>query len=115
MATIVLDTLEYATKLKTGGFSEQQAETQARALADVLEKQMATKAEVVEHENILRRDIAELKRDLRETELRMEARLAETNVKIAETKADLTRWVIGAGVLQTTVILGVLMKIAKLI
>ena len=38
MATIVLDTLEYATRLKTGGFSEQQAETQARALADVLEK-----------------------------------------------------------------------------
>ena len=76
---------------------------------------MATKTEVIEHENILRRDIAELKRDLRETELRMEARLAETNVKIAETKADLTRWVIGAGVLQTTVIVGVLMKIAKLI
>ncbi len=78
MATIVLDTLEYATRLKTGGFSEQQAEAQARALADVLEKQMATKAEVVEHENGLRRDIAELKRDLRETERRMEARLAET-------------------------------------
>lgn len=45
----------------------------------------------------------------------MEARLAETNVKIAETKADLTRWVIGAGVSQTTVMIGVLLKIAKLI
>ncbi|WP_200372593.1 hypothetical protein [Thiocystis violacea] len=70
---------------------------------------------MAEHENVLRRDIAELKRDLRETELRMEARLAETNVKIAETKADLTRWVIGAGVSQTTVMIGVLLKIAKLI
>lgn len=57
----------------------------------------------------------EAKRDLRETELRLEARLAETNTRIAETKADLTRWVIGVGILQTTVIIAVLMKIAKLI
>jgi hypothetical protein len=55
MSTIVLDTLEYASKLKAGGFNEQQAETQARALAEVLERQMATKAEVSEHENLLRR------------------------------------------------------------
>ncbi len=37
MTTIVLDTLDYAAKLNAGGFSEQQAETQARALAEVLE------------------------------------------------------------------------------
>lgn len=41
MSTFILDTLEYATKLKAGGFSEQQAETQARALADILDQQMA--------------------------------------------------------------------------
>ena len=37
MSTIVLDTLDYAAKLKTGGFTDQQAETQARALAEVVE------------------------------------------------------------------------------
>jgi hypothetical protein len=71
MTTIVLDTLDYASKLKSGGFNDQQAETQARALAEVLERQIATKADVTEHENVLRRDIAEIKRDLRETELRL--------------------------------------------
>jgi hypothetical protein len=50
----------------------------------------------------------ELKRDIRESELRLEA-------KIAETKANLTRWVVGAGVLQTTLIIGVLLKVARLI
>ena len=115
MSTIVLDTLEYASKLKAGGFNEQQAETQARALAEVLERQMATEAEVSEHENLLRRDIAEIKRDLRETELRLEAKIAETHARIAETKADLTRWVVGVGVLQTTLIIGVLLKVAKFI
>ena len=101
MATFILDTLDYATKLKAGGFSEQQAETQARALAEILDRQIATKTEVTEHENALRRDI-------REAELRLEA-------KIAETKADLTRWIVSAGVLQTTLIIGVLLKVAKLL
>ncbi|MBV5309119.1 hypothetical protein [Chromatium okenii] len=123
MNTIVLDTLDYATKLKAGGFTEQQAETSARLLAEVLEQQVVTKAQATEHDNNLRRDIEvlwvelkhdienvriELKRDVREAELKLEAR-------IFESKAELTRWVIGAGLLQTTVIIGVLMKVAKLI
>ena len=119
MSTFILDTLAYSETLKAGGFSEQQANTQARALAEILDRQIATKTEVSEHENALRRDIeasrVELKRDIRESELRLEAKIAETNAKIAETKADLTRWVVGAGVLQTTLIIGVLLKVAKLI
>ena len=41
--------------------------------------------------------------------------IAETNQRIAETKAELIRWVVGAGLLQTSLIVGVLMKIAHLI
>lgn len=107
MATFILDTLDYATKLKAGGFSEQQAETQARALAEILDRQIVTKTEVIEHADNLRRDI-------RESELRLEAKIAETNAKTAETKADLTRWVVGAGVLQTTFIIGVLLAVRSI-
>lgn len=110
MTTVTLDTLAYSETLRAGGFSEQQAATQARALAEILDRQMATKAEVAEHENNLRRDI-------RETELRLDARIREAEVKLeaklADTKSDLTRWVIGAGILQTSVIVGVLLKVAK--
>jgi hypothetical protein len=111
MTTFILDTLDYATKLKAGGFSEQQAETQARALAEILDRldrQITTKSEVAEHEDHLRREI-------REAELRLEAKLAETNARIAKAKAELTRWVVGAGVLQTALIIGVLLKVGKLI
>ncbi len=112
MTTFILDTLAYSETLRAGGFSEQQAATQARALAEILDRQMATKAEVAEHENNLRRDI-------RETELRLEARIREAELtleaKLADTKSDLTRWVIGAGILQTSVIVGVLLKVAKLV
>lgn len=62
---------------------------------------MATKAEMDAHENNLRRDIELLRMEMKRD--------------IAEAKAELTRWIIGAGVLQTTVIIGVLMKVAKLI
>jgi hypothetical protein len=40
---------------------------------------------------------------------------ADTGRLIAESKADLTRWIIGAGFLQTTLIIGVLLKISHLI
>jgi len=108
MTTFILDTLAYADTLKAGGFSPQQAETQARALAEILDRQMATKAEVAEHENNLQHAIEVLR-------LEMKRDNAETNARIAETKAELTRWVIGAGILQTSIIVGVLLKVAKLV
>jgi hypothetical protein len=108
VTTFILDTLAYSETLRAGGFSEQQAATQARALAEILDRQMATKAEVAEHENNLQHAIEVLRLELKRD-------LAETNTRIAETKADLTRWVIGVGFLQTTIIIGVLLKVAKLV
>jgi hypothetical protein len=108
VTTFILDTLAYSETLRAGGFSEQEAATQARALAEILDRQMATKAEVAEHENNLQHAIEVLRLELKRD-------LAETNTRIAETKADLTRWVIGVGFLQTTIIIGVLLKVAKLV
>ena len=112
MSTIILDTLEFATKLKAGGFTEQQAETQARAIAEIVEKQLATRQDVEAWE-------ADLKRDIHESENRLEVRIKELEISlrkdievlraevkrdIAETKAELIRWVVGVGVLQLTII-----------
>lgn len=46
------------------------------------------------------------KRDLAELETRMTAAIAATNVRIAETKADLARWMLGALTAQTALLLG---------
>jgi len=54
---IMFDTLAYAKKLKSAGFTEEQAEVQAEALADLIDEQLATK------------------RDLKEMELRLIVRL----------------------------------------
>ena len=112
MATIVLDTLAYAEKLKSGGFSEQQAATQAHALAEIIDRQMVTKAEVEAHENNLRRDIEALRLEVKRD---IEALRLETKRDIAESKAELIRWVVGAGFLQTTLIIGALMKMGGMV
>lgn len=104
----MLRTLKFV-HLKDSGIPEPQAEAITEAV----------RAAQTEIEPVIRPGLRELElrldARLRELELKMESKFSETNVRIAETKADLTHWVIGAGLLQTTVIIGVLMKVAKLI
>lgn len=54
---VMFDTLAYAKKLKSAGFTEDQAEIQAEALASIIDEKLATK------------------QDLKELELRMLVRL----------------------------------------
>jgi len=61
---VAFDTLAYAKKLKEAGFTEQQAEAQAEALAEIVNERLATK-----------QDIAELRRDLQDLEYRLTIRL----------------------------------------
>ncbi len=46
------------------------------------------------------------KQDLRETELKLELR-------IAETKSELIRWIVGSGFLQTALIAALLLKMSS--
>ncbi|TAN51301.1 MAG: hypothetical protein EPN21_06990 [Methylococcaceae bacterium] len=130
MVTIVLDTLEFTTRLKAGGFSEQQAETQARVIADLVEKQLATRQEVESRE-------ADIKREVHESENRLEIRVRELELKIENTRAelkldidiakaelkrdieacraDLVKWVVGVvfgvGLLQLSIITALLLRV----
>ena len=113
MNTITFDTLDFANRLKSVGFTDEQAqvitELQRTATDNTLEQ--------ARHDYHL--DDVATKRDLKEMEtaLRHEIELlrADTGRLIAESKADLTRWIIGAGFLQTTLIIGVLLKVAHLV
>jgi hypothetical protein len=91
MAAISFDTLKFSKRLKDAGVPDKQAEAEAEALAEVFEVNLS--------------DLA-TKQDLREVELKLEARLAET-------KADLIRWVVSAGIVQTAVIGALVMSLAK--
>jgi hypothetical protein len=124
MNTITFDTLDFANRLKSVGFTDEQAqvitELQRTATDNTLEQarhdyhldDVATKRDLKEMETALRHDVETLEVNLRRE---IEVLRADTGRMIAESKADLTRWIIGAGFLQTTLIVGALLKIAHLI
>jgi predicted component of type VI protein secretion system len=117
-----MDTYDYAARLKASGFSEEQAAGQTKALAEILEKQMASKLEMDERDNRLRQDIAQARQDIEKAELKLEAKIdakiaevnakiAEVHARIAEAKTDTIKWMIGLLVAQTGLIIGVMMKL----
>ena len=93
MSVLAIDTLKLARKLEAGGFTPQQAAAAAAAFAESLAdatSDMATKA-----------DIADVRRDLREMELRLET-------KMEGAKADIRKWMFGAMVAQTGLIVALI-------
>lgn len=120
MTTIPFDTLQFATDLIESGISEVQATAITKAVSKAQQEALSTVINQVNHDYKL--DEVATKHDIRELELKIELlrsdtgrMIAETNQRIAETKAELIRWVVGAGLLQTSLIIGALMKMAHLI
>jgi len=110
MSTIPFDTLQFAADLIEGGFTEAQATAMTKAVTKIQQDSLAAVIEQVKHDYQL--DDVATKRDLRELELKIELVRSELKRDIAETKADLIRWVVGVGLLQITIIAGLLLKIA---
>lgn len=109
MSAVPFDTHALVKRLQSAGFTVEQAE----AIADAQMESGAAFVDQVKHDYHL--DELATKRDLKELEIRMEAIRSDLRRDIAETKADLTRWVVGMGVLQSTLLIGALMKMAHLI
>ena len=110
MTTITFDTHEFVTELKQAGLSESRAEVITK-----LHRQATNAAiDYVKQEHNLDNLVTskDLDARIKETELRIELVKSELKRDIAETKADLIRWVVGVGLLQITIIAGLLLKIA---
>jgi len=109
MTTLTFDTHEFIKELKNAGFSEQQAE----AITKLQKTVIGSTLEQAKHDYQL--DDLATKRDLKELELKVDAGIRELELKvakdIAESKAELVRWVVGVGVLQMTLIVGLMLKL----
>lgn len=106
MSTSPFDTHAFFNELKGAGFTEQQAEV----ITKLQKTTITTTLEQARHDYQL--DDLTTKRDLKELELRLESRIKDTELKIVESKADLIRWVVGVGVLQTALITALLIKLS---
>ena len=62
--SVAFDTLEYAKELEAAGFTAEQAEVQAKALARIVNETLATKADIEALKLELKRDIKELEERL---------------------------------------------------
>ncbi len=105
MSALTFDTHDFVKKLKGAGFSEEQAEV----LTELQKTTVSTTMEQARHDHEL--DDLATKRDLKELELKIELVKSELKREIAETKADLIRWVVGVGLLQITIIAGLLFRL----
>ncbi len=80
MATsITFDTLAYANRMKSVGFTNEQAEALAQTQAELIEDRLATKYDLVTLRNNVKIDMKELRKDLqldmKELEFRIVTRL----------------------------------------
>ena len=93
MSVATFDTHEMVKELKAAGFSDEQAEAVLRAVRDSRD-----------------RDVSQLaaKTDVREAEFRLKA-------EIAETKAEIIKWMFGTIGFQTLIILGAVIALARLL
>lgn len=105
MTTLTFDTHEFVRKLKGVGFSEEQAEV----ITDLQKTTVANTLEQARHDYEL--DNIATKRDLKELELKIELVKSELKRDIAENKAELIRWVVGVGLLQITIIAGLMFRL----
>jgi len=95
MSSITFDTLAYSKKLRNVGFTEEQAEVAAEAQKETID--------IV---------IADLEaRHLKDMATKLD--IETVRKEIAETRADLIRWIVAAGFLQTALIAGLLLKLIK--
>lgn len=106
MTSITFDTYAFVIKLKEAGVPEQQAAAQIETLTKAIDSAL----EQVRHEHDLDNLVTNKDLDTRIREL--ELKVAKD---IAESKAEMIRWVVGVGVLQTALITGMLLKLTHLI
>jgi len=96
MSAITFDTHLFIRKLREAGITESQAEVIVSVVRDaVASTELATKTDLEIVKLELKRDIETVRKEM------------------AENKAELVRWIVGAGFLQTVLIAALLMKLIK--
>jgi len=119
---IAFDTHRFVKRLTDNGFTEAQAEALADEQVSLLNSNLATKQNLIELKGDLERQLAELKGDLErqlaEVKGDLERKIVEVKGdlerKIVEAKNDLLKWMIGAMVAQTGVIVGLVVGLMQL-
>jgi hypothetical protein len=100
MTAVTFDTLKLARRLESAGFTREQADGAAEALADSLSNEIATKG-----------DIAELRAEMRSSFNTLDSKLA---TEIALVRASTAQWIITAVFINTAGLIGAVATVWQL-
>ncbi len=117
---IAFDTHRFVKRLTRTGFTEEQAEALADEQVALLNSNLATrenllrlegaqKQQLAEHEAATEQTIQEIKREIQEIKREIQEMKGSQKRQMAELKADLLKWMIGALIAQTGVIAGLVL------
>jgi hypothetical protein len=101
--------------LKDVATEGQVRESELRLQKEIREGELRLQKEIKEVELRLQQEIETVRLEIKEVELKLSREIRNVEVKVAESRAELIRWVVAVGVLQSSLIIGVLLKIAHLI
>ena len=119
MFVVLFDTHAFVKRLTAAGMPEAQAEVLADQQAQLIDERLATKADIsvlatVKGLDDLRSDTKNGLDDLRrDTRKGLDDLRSDSKVMLAETKADILKWVIGTIGFQTLVILGAVLALSR--
>ena len=91
------DTHTYVKELQATGFTEAQAEVQAKALKNIIDNDLATKHDI----ELVRHDVELVRRDVKELETKMEVRFKEIELRLTTRLGGML--VVGIAVVATLV------------
>lgn len=84
MSDAMFDTLKYSKTLIAGGMPQNQAETQAEALASVIDHQLVTKQDFKELQKELKSDIQELQKEFKSANKELKQEFKNENKELRQ-------------------------------
>jgi hypothetical protein len=117
MNAIPFDTHEVVKVLRAAGFTDEQAEAVTRVVRDAQSidlSNVATKADLTIFATKADLAVFATKADLTTFATKADLTTFATKVDLAETKADMLKWMVGAIGVQTVVIIGAVIGLARL-
>ncbi len=107
--------LQAEMKELEGRLQAEMKELEGRLQAEMKELEGRLQTEMKDLEIRLMTEMKELEGRLQKQIKEVDYRIHQVELKVAETKSELVRWVVSVGLLQTSLIIGVLLKVSGLI
>ena len=104
MNAIAFDTLRFVKRLRSAGYTSEQAEAQAEAYAEAVGDLLVTKPDLELAKQDLQRSISEVQHSISEVNSNIDASAATLRAEMRELNLNLIKWIVPMLIGQTAVV-----------